>query len=174
MSDKPTLARETNGVVSVGVNASLMFSRGLPRKVATKRCRNFPSQRSKTLSQSSSRCLLSREHQDEMGWEASATGRRNTKWGKLRVGNCSVPVLGPAAGATSRRQGQHSGPHSPHETPLCWPNGGVEQTSALAKPTAEPRQRCRTIPTDRLRSTTLCGRRMRHHSSPSCLGQQAL
>ena len=35
MSDKPTLARKTNGVVSVGVNASLMFSRGLPRKVAT-------------------------------------------------------------------------------------------------------------------------------------------
>ena len=36
------------------------------------------------------------------------------------------------------------------------------------------RQRCRTIPTDRLRSATLCGRRMRHHSSPSCLGRQAL
>ena len=35
------------------------------------------------------------------------------------------------------------------------------------------RQRCRTIPTDRLRSATLCGRRMRHHSSPSCLAAGA-
>ena len=60
-------------------------------------------------------------------------------------------------------------------------DGGGEIVASPRRPQVDEedlnriqRQRCRTIPTDRLRSATLCGRRMRHHSSPSCLGRQAL
>ena len=58
-------------------------------------------------------------------------------------------------------------------TILNWHLGG-KKNSSVGRVNQIQRQRCRTIPTDRLRSATLCGRRMRHHSSPSCLGRQAL